>query len=78
MAELSLRAKIAKFLCTDLDSEDYFADAQTKHTYWVAADSILKLMLAKVDKARLISIDRDVQTAYDVQLQAIKSLLEGK
>ena len=35
-------------------------------------------MLAKVDKARLISIDRDVQTAYDVQLQAIKSLLEGK
>ena len=39
---------------------------------------IKQKMLAKVDKARLISIDRDVQTAYDVQLQAIKDILEGK
>jgi len=39
---------------------------------------IKQKMLARADKARLISIDRDVQTAYDVQLQAIKDILEEK
>jgi hypothetical protein len=81
MAELSLREQIAHELWYKNTRSKYqweYLISTRKKVWYTKADSIINLMLAKVDKARLISIDRDVQTAYDVQLQAIKDILEEK
>ena len=90
MAEL--RDEIAIYLCERFDGEDWEeCSIEDNVTYQFNADSIISLMLAKVDKALLTEeqirhipcelnetrLD-DYKSVAKAQLQAIKDILEGE
>ena len=95
MAELSLREQIAHELWYKNTRSKYqweYLISTRKKAWYTKADSIIKLMLAKVDKALLTDTEiRAQHKLYEemfqdgfykwlakAQLQAIKDRLEGK
>ena len=89
MAELSLRKQIAydKWLMGSPDSPDTrkgWSEALNQDYWLKQADSIISLMLAKVDKVKNPYFNRGgyddtaSSVGFNEALQAIKSILEGK